>query len=874
MATGWAWCVFTALEVSLALLGHNRGAWAQVQPDDGQDVVPPRGPAAAAAAGGAAATAPGPRPPTVLAKVDAIYPAAELVRRQAALVVLRVTVAADGRVTAIEIVQSGGSGFDAAAIAAIGAWRFAPARLDGVAVAARIRVPFRFEPPAEAATSPAAVSTPEAATPSAPTPRAAPTTTGTAVDEPTLEVRVKGQRQAPARAVSDVALEREVLAVVPRASAGELLGTAPGVYVARPEGDAVAHQVFLRGFDAEHGQDIAFSVGGVPVNQPSHLHGQGYADLNFVIPDVVRTLRVREGVYDPRQGDFAVAGSVDFDLAVAERGTALRATGGSFGTQGLSLVVAPKAEADETFAAVSLRRTDGFGSNRGALSGALMAQFVFEGPGDVEGRVLVVAQAARAGLAGVLRQDDIDAGLVDRLGTYDNPSATAQSALASRTQVALELTNARAAGDRTSLLIWAALVDFRSRANFTGFVQRSQQNPAWVGRGDLIEQANHDRGLGATLAHRSAWKQLAEGLRGQFEAGLSVRNDAIDQTQALLMQPQNQTWDRRVDASITTSDLGSYLDADLHLGERWHVRGGGRVDLLAFDVDDRLGNWTPSFQKQTHLPGFRRTAAGVALGPRVAIEMRPSADWQLHVGLGRGYRSPQARLLEEGESAPFATVLSTELGAKWAPGRGERVQLALAAFGTSLSTDLIFDPGEGQLERVGPSTRLGVVGHALLHPWPWLVASASCTWVRATLDAPPPATAQEPVPSLQAGQQLPYVPPAVARLDLAARHGLGTLRGATLHGQVGSSVTWMSARPLPYRGSTPALTLVDAAASLRWRALELGLQVSNLLDTGYAATAYSFVSDWQTTPLPSLVPATHVAAGAPRTVLATLALLL
>jgi hypothetical protein len=92
----------------------------------------------------------------------------------------------------------------------------------------------------------------------------------------------------------------------------------PGVYVSRPEGDAVAHEIYLRGFNAAHGQDIEFTVGGVPINQLSHLHGQGYADLNFILPEVVRSIRVTEGVYDPHQGDFAVAGSIDFDLGVEQ----------------------------------------------------------------------------------------------------------------------------------------------------------------------------------------------------------------------------------------------------------------------------------------------------------------------------------------------------------------------------------------------------------------------------------------------------------------------------------------------------------------------------------------------------------------------------
>ncbi len=82
----------------------------------------------------------------------------------------------------------------------------------------------------------------------------------------------------------------------------------------------------MRGFDAREGQDIDFSVGGVPINEVGNLHGNGYADTHFIIPELVETFRVLEGPFDPRQGNFAVAGSANYELGLADRGTTVKGT--------------------------------------------------------------------------------------------------------------------------------------------------------------------------------------------------------------------------------------------------------------------------------------------------------------------------------------------------------------------------------------------------------------------------------------------------------------------------------------------------------------------------------------------------------------------
>jgi len=811
--------------------------------------------------------------PKVVESPPAAYPVEELAERKQALVIVTVTVKTDGTIGDVVVAESGGPHFDDAAVAAAKKWRFQPA-LDGEKpIESQLRVPFRFvvhEPAAALPPASKPAPTPPPPTPT-PTPAPAPPSPTPVAESAEFSSRVKASKAPPPRATSDFVLDREILSAAPHQSAGELLASAPGVYIARPEGDAVAHQVYLRGFDAEHGQDIEFTVGGVPVNQPSHMHGQGYADLNFIIPEVVRTLRVTEGVYDPRQGDFAVAGSIDFDLAVEKRGFQSKTSYGSFNTFRQLVLWAPKGQADETFGAVSIRTSDGFGQNRGSIGGAAIAQYAF-GSGATHGLVHVSASGARASMAGVLRLDDIETHKVGYYDSYANPSANAQSAFAIRAQASVSLEHLLDGGARTNLLVYLVYNGFRERVNFTGFEQRSQQNPAWVGRGDLWDQENRDVSIGTKVSYRTRRFHPKKWLSGLFEVGLSYRLDLVDQAQNLLQAPQNETWDKRVDASIRGSDLGVYGDLDWHISRYVRLRGGIRADVLYYDIDDRLGNFTPSFMAQTKLVGFRRTALGVAWGPRATLEVEPVSWLTLMASYGEGYRSPQARMLEEGENAPFAKVRSVEGGAK-VHLFADRLNFTVAGYGTFLSNDLIFDPTEGSTTQVGPTRRPGFVAYLVARPWPWLLVSASVTYVHATLDAPPPASAQNPAPPFTPGELLPYVPPVIFRADIGFHKDLNKKLWQKPVGlRAGLGFTHLSARPLPFGQFTDAVSLLDLSAGIKWWFLDLGVEAFNVAGLQYASVAYSYVSNWQTTAVPSLIPAQHITAGAPRTFMGTLGL--
>jgi hypothetical protein len=111
----------------------------------------------------------------------------------------------------------------------------------------------------------------------------------------------------------------------------KIMETVPGLVVTQHSGDGKANQYFLRGFNLDHGTDFAFSVDDVPVNLPSHAHGQGYSDLNFMIPELVNFIEYRKGPFYSEVGDFSGAGAANVHLVNSLPQGTLNLQGGMYG---------------------------------------------------------------------------------------------------------------------------------------------------------------------------------------------------------------------------------------------------------------------------------------------------------------------------------------------------------------------------------------------------------------------------------------------------------------------------------------------------------------------------------------------------------------
>ncbi len=254
--------------------------------------------------GGGVAAAQGVVPPSPLETPPAIYPRAET---RTADVVTQVTVSPSGQVSSAEVVESAGAAFDEAALEAVKRWTFRPALRAGEPVSARVKVPFRFEPPPAPAVAtpvappsvPDAGPAPSVAFPAA-VPEQAPQDAGSA-GQAVEEVSVRGTRRID-RGGSDFQIEIGQLASTVSGSASEILQLAPGIFIANEGGSGHADTVFLRGFNAEQGQDIEFTFNGIPINEVDNPDGHGYADTHFIIPELVKIAPGHRGSIRPASG--------------------------------------------------------------------------------------------------------------------------------------------------------------------------------------------------------------------------------------------------------------------------------------------------------------------------------------------------------------------------------------------------------------------------------------------------------------------------------------------------------------------------------------------------------------------------------------------
>lgn len=807
-------------------------------------------------------------PPQVIEHADAVYPADLVAQGVHADVVLIVTIDAEGHVTNVDVETSGGAELDAAAQDAMRKWLFSPAVVDGKPVAAKIRVPFHFAPPEPAPQNATQATvqghvTAQTGT-GAPTTSPVPSSIGEVPPPPAgprrslpppppvegvEDVTVHGHAEPVQHGASDLTYKPGKLALVPKKNATELLtSAAPGILLTNEGGEGHAEQIFIRGFDASEGQDIEFSVGGVPVNESGNLHGNGYADTHFVIPELVERLRVVEGPFDPHQGNYAVAGSADYELGLEKRGLTAKYTLGSWNTQRMLLTWGPKGESIDTFAGVEIAHTDGYGQNRDADRASAMGQYA--GTLGKRGVWHVNAQgyATKFHTPGEVREDDYEAG---RMGFYDSYDLTSfaheavrQGGTASRFSIAGDVST-KTADTTLKQQVFVIARSLRLTENFTGFVDDDvQPGEAYhPQRGDELDLHSDEATIGARGSAR--WETRALGQKQELELGYFARGDRVHGVQYRLAAADGTPY--KTDASLDSSlgDIGLFGDTDLRATKWLSVRGGVRADLLTFDVLDETKS-------------VRSGASATAVMPRGTLLVGPFERFTFSASYGRGVRSIDPIYVTQDAQTPFASIDSYEGGVVYAGGIGNTSVVARSIFfDTQVDKDLVFSENEGRNVLGVGTTRTGWVGSTRLTGSFW-DENASLTIVKSIFD-----DNHEPVS---------YVPGKLFRSDTALFADLPLrLRGERIRGTIGAGVTYVAPRPLPNAATSDPIFTIDAAGSLSWTHYELSLSATNLLNAKYRLGEFNDVSDYRSQPTATTTPARAFIAGPPLGVFASLA---
>ncbi len=240
--------------------------------------------------------------------------------------------------------------------------------------------------------------------------------------EPELEVpeiAVVGEK--PVAASSQQFIPDKEIVLQPQGRPAQVLRLIPGMVAVEHSGGAgKADQYFLRGFDADHGTDVAFFADGMPINLRTHAHVQGYTDLNFIIPETIEGIDVAKGAYLPDIGDFATAGAINFKTRqVVQEGIA-QATGGEFDTQRYVLMFSPTKDKVKTLFAVENYYTNGpFEHDNRYLRTNVLGKLTTSFPGRDEFSLKGTFQKSKWNASGEIPLRAVDAGTLDRFGAID-----------------------------------------------------------------------------------------------------------------------------------------------------------------------------------------------------------------------------------------------------------------------------------------------------------------------------------------------------------------------------------------------------------------------------------------------------------------------
>ena len=605
-----------------------------------------------------------------------------------------------------------------------------------------------------------------------------------------------------AGAASEGIVGRIDLEARPIQRVAELLETVPGFIATQHSGGGKANQYFLRGFNLDHGTDFAVFHDGVPLNMRTHGHGQGYLDLNFIIPELIDTLTFAKGPYRAENGDFATAGSGRFKtvdtLAApfvrAEVGTSnfyriVAAGSTKLGAGNLLLGVETRYDNGPFGLSQDLRLVSGFAKWTGPLAGGTLRASATGYHVKFRSPEQVPLRAIQSGLIGRFGFLDSDlGGETTRIGGVLNWTDDAKAPL--------------------NLLAYAHYYDFRLTSNFTYFLD----DPV---NGDEFEQQDRRFVIGGRIDKRF---DLNIAVPVELLVGAEGRYDSIDPVVLYRTDARRVVSIVRRD-KVTEGSGALFAEATIRPTSTIRVLLGGRVDHYTFDV-------------RSDLAVNSGTSRATRVSPKASIAWAPVQRLEFYANFGRGFHSNDARGTSinidpnTGSAADRVDALVSATGNEG----GIRVKPidGLTLTGTywwlDLQSELLFLGDGGTTEAQGPSKRRGFELSALYQPAPWLTVDAEYTQSRGRLT------------DLPAGAS--YIPGAIETViagGFVAKYGNASFAVRARHFGSYSLIEDNSVRADP-------LTVVNARVQYQLGRVELAADLLNAFDAKDNEIEYFYAS--------------------------------
>ena len=603
----------------------------------------------------------------------------------------------------------------------------------------------------------------------------------------------------------------------------EVLRIVPGLFIGQHAGGGKAEQIFLRGFDLDHGTDINISVDGMPVNMVSHAHGQGYADLHFVIPELIDKVNFNKGPYYADKGNFTTAGFVEFKTKDYLDNNFAKIEGGQFSTfraiTGINLL---KPQGDRRSQSLYFAGEGSFTKgyfespqNFSRFNGMLKYHGSINSQNTLT--ATVTGFTSKWNASGQIPDRAVESGLVGFYGAIDNT----EGGKTSRHNATVELQTKLNNGGILRNQFYYSKYKFELYSNFTFY----KQDPI---NGDQIRQKESRNIVGYNGSYQ---KEFYLGkLKTETKTGVQVRYDAVNNIELTRTKDRTINTDALMLGDVNELNIGAYYSQKVSFSKKVDITGAIRGDYFNNRYNDKLASQI-------------LTSNSAMFSPKLNINYCANDKVQLYLYNGRGFHSNDTRVaVKQNGKKVLPPAYGTDLGGVFKVGK--KLVLQSALWYLWLQQEFVYVGDEGVVKAGGQTRRFGFDVSARYEVAKNLFADMDISIANPR--------------ALGVAKGESYLP-------LAPR--FTSVGGLTYRGEQGWNGSlryrFMDDRPANKNNSVIAkgYFVADAAINYTKKKWEAGLSIQNLLNTKWKETQFDTESQLQNETAP--VSEIHFTAGTP-----------
>lgn len=588
-------------------------------------------------------------------------------------------------------------------------------------------------------------------------------------------------------------------------SSQEILRKVPGLFIGQHAGGGKAEQIFLRGFDIDHGTDIAIAVDGMPVNMVSHAHGQGYADLHFVIPETIEKIDFGKGTYYANKGDFATAGYVSFQTKEKLENSSLTVETGQFNTfrtVGIFNLL-DNQKKQSAYLASEYVLTDGpFDSPQNFKRINLFGKYTSLLSDNSKFSITASRFSSKWDASGQIPQRLIDNGTISRFGAVDDT----EGGNTSRVNFNVSLLKTISENSFLKTNAFYSNYQFELFSNFTFFLE----DPI---NGDQIKQKEYRDIYGLNSEFNNRFK--IRNTEGLLQVGFGFRADETKDSELSHTLNRSETLESIKLGDIDQTNVFSYVNTEFDFG-KLKINPAIRFDYFKFNYQDKL---VANYKTQSE--------DKMKFSPKLNFIYSQNNNLQFYLKSGLGFHSNDTRVVvEQTGKKILPTAFGTDFGTIFKP--FSRLVVNSALWYLDLEQEFVYVGDAGVVEPSGRSKRMGIdLGlRYQLTDYLFLDADANYTYAR---------SADEPK-----GQD--YIPLAP---DFTATGGLNVTKYKGFSG--GFHYRYLKTRPANEDNSIVAkgYMVSDMNVNYEYAKFVFGIAVENIFNTQWNETQFATESRLQ-----------------------------